>query len=187
MSDYGIVTEAGAVRFERLLPGPVERVWEYLTDSELRRTWFAAGDMELRPGGGLTLLFRNSELAPDDEEVPEKYRQYEGMESKGQVVRVEPPRLLVFEWFEEEGLPTEVSFELEPRGEQTLLILTHRGLPNRAMTVDVSGGWHLHLDVLGDVLAGRPRRPFWARNAALEREYQGRIPADEPEGAAGPA
>ena len=182
MSDYGIVTEAGAVRFERLLPAPVERVWDYLTDSELRRSWFAAGEIELAPGGGLTLLFRNSELAPDGEEVPEKYRQYEGMESKGEVVRAERPRLLVFEWFEENGPPTEVSFELEPRGGQTLLTLTHRRLPNRAMTVDVSGGWHLHLDVLGDVLAGRPRRPFWAANARYAEEYEARIPAGEPAG-----
>lgn len=177
MSDYGIVTEAGAVRFERMLPAPVERVWEHLTDSELRRTWFAAGEMELRPGGGLTLLFRNSELAPDDEEVPEKYRQYEGMQSKGEVVRAEPPRLLVFEWFEENGPPTEVSFELEPCGDQTLLTLTHRRLPNRAMTVDVSGGWHLHLDVLEDQLAGRERQPFWAKNARYAEEYEERIPA----------
>ena len=64
MSDYGVVTEAGAVRFERLLPAPVERVWDYLTDSELRRKWFAGGEMELRPGGAMALLFHNSELAP---------------------------------------------------------------------------------------------------------------------------
>ena len=36
MSEYGIVTEAGAVRFERLLPGPIERVWAYLTDPDKR-------------------------------------------------------------------------------------------------------------------------------------------------------
>ena len=177
MSDYGVVTEAGAVRFERLLPAPVERVWDYLTRSDLRRQWFAGGDMELRSGGPLKLVFHNSELAPADEEVPEKYRPYEGMESRGEVVRAEPPRLLVWSWFEENGPPTEVSWELEPRGEQTLLTLIHRRLPNRAMTVDVSGGWHLHLDVLEDVLARRPRRPFWAVNARYAEEYEARIPA----------
>ena len=31
-ADYGTITEAGAIRFERLLPGPIERVWAYLTD-----------------------------------------------------------------------------------------------------------------------------------------------------------
>jgi uncharacterized protein YndB with AHSA1/START domain len=178
MSDFGVVTEAGAVRFERLLPAPVERVWDYLTDSELRRKWFAGGEMELRPGGAMALLFHNSELAPAGEEVPEKYRQYEGMESKGEIVRAEAPRLLVFNWFEESGPPTEVSWELSPEGEQTRMILTHRRLPNRAMMVDVSGGWHLHLDVLEDVLAGRGRRPFWAANARYAEEYGERIPAE---------
>lgn len=176
MSDYGIVTESGAVRFERLLPAPVERVWDHLTDPALRRRWFAGGDMELRPGGALTLVFRNSELGPEGEEVPEKYRQYEGMESAGEILRVEPPRLLVFLWHEEAGPPTEVSWELEPRGERTLFILTHSRLPSRAMTVDVSGGWHLHLNVLEDLLAGRPRRPFWPANARYTDEYEQRIP-----------
>ena len=171
MSDYGIVTEAGAVRFERLLPAPVERVWDYLTESELRRQWFAGGEMELRPGGALTLVFRNSELAPAGETMPDKYREFEGMESKGEIVAAEPPRRLVFHWFEDEGPPTEVSWELEPRGEQTLFVLTHRRLPNRAMLVDVSGGWHLHIDVLADLLAGRERQPFWPKNARYAEEY----------------
>jgi uncharacterized protein YndB with AHSA1/START domain len=178
MSDYGIVTEAGAVRFERLLPAPVERVWEYLTDPVLRAKWFAGGEMVLQPGGNMNLVFRNSELAPPGEEVPEKFRQYEGMESKGEVVRAEPPRLLVFQWFEEKGPPTEVKWELEPRGDRTLMTLTHSRLPSRAMAVDVSGGWHLPLDVLGDVLAGRERRPFWSANARYAEEYAARIPEE---------
>ena len=177
MSDYGIVTESGAVRFERLLPASIDRVWNYLTRSELRRQWFAAGEMELRPGGALTLLFHNSELAPAGEEVPEKYRQYEGMETKGEIVRAEPPRLLVFNWFEESGPPTEVSWELEARGDETLFILTHRRLPSRAMLVDVSGGWHLHIDVLENLLAGRERQPFWAKNALYAEEYEAKTPA----------
>ena len=177
MSDHGIVTESGAVRFERLLPAPVERVWDYLTRSELRRQWFAGGEMELRPGGALTLVFRNSELGPQGEEVPEKYRQYEGMESTGEILRVEPPRLLVFLWHEEEAPPTEVSWELQPEGEGTRFVLTHSRLPNRAMTVDVSGGWHLHLDVLGDVLAGRERKPFWPANTRYTEDYEARVPS----------
>jgi uncharacterized protein YndB with AHSA1/START domain len=178
MSDYGIVTEAGAVRFERLLDAPVGRVWQYLTESELRRKWFAGGVMDLRPGGPLTLVFRNSELGLEGEEVPEKYRKYEGMESRGEILRVEPPRLLVFLWHEETGPPTEVSWELEERGGQTFFTLIHRRLPDRAMMVDVSGGWHLHLDVLADVLAGRALGSFWSTNSRYTEEYEARIPAD---------
>jgi uncharacterized protein YndB with AHSA1/START domain len=39
------------VRIERLLPGPVERVWAYLTESTKRATWLAAGEFDLRVGG----------------------------------------------------------------------------------------------------------------------------------------
>ena len=177
MSDYGIVTESGAVRFERLLDAPVDRVWDYLTVSELRRTWFAGGDMTLEPGGAMTLVFRNSELAPPGETMPEKFAQYEGMKSPGKIVAVEPPHRLVFDWHEDDGGSTEVSWELEPRGDRTLFTLIHRRLPSRAMTVDVSGGWHLHLDVLEDVLAHRPVRPFWERQEVLEAEYGRRVPA----------
>jgi hypothetical protein len=46
------------------------------------------------------------------------------------------------------------------------------------MLVDVSGGWHVHLDVLEDVLAGRTPRPFWSTNARYAEEYEDRVPAD---------
>ena len=99
-------------------------------------------------------------------------------EALGEILRAEPPRLLVWLWFEEDGPPNEVRWELEPRGEKTLMTLTHSRLPSRTMMVDVSGGWHLHLDVLEDVLAGRARRPFWPANARYAEEYQDRIPED---------
>lgn len=176
MSDFGTVTEAGAIRFERLMPAPIERVWQYLVESELRRTWFCAGEMELRPGGAMTLVFRNSELAPG-EEVPDRFKPAEGMVSTGEIVETDPPYRLVFLWHEDSGPPTEVSWALEPRGGQTLLTLVHRRLPDRAMTVDVSSGWHLHLDMLEGVLGGRDPGPFWSRQAELERDYDSRIPA----------
>ncbi|CAN5643862.1 hypothetical protein BH23DEI1_BH23DEI1_22470 [soil metagenome] len=41
----------GAVRLERRLPGPIHRVWDHLTDPELRATRLAGGPMEGRVGG----------------------------------------------------------------------------------------------------------------------------------------
>lgn len=41
MNEFGVVTEPGTVRFERVLPGPIERVWAYLTESEKRRSYSA--------------------------------------------------------------------------------------------------------------------------------------------------
>jgi uncharacterized protein YndB with AHSA1/START domain len=42
MNDYGVLTAPDTLRIERLLPGPIERVWQYLTDSDKRATWLAA-------------------------------------------------------------------------------------------------------------------------------------------------
>ena len=47
MNRYGERIDASTVRFERLLPGPIERVWEYLSNGTKRATWFAGGDTEL--------------------------------------------------------------------------------------------------------------------------------------------
>ena len=44
---YAQLIQPATLRIERLLPGTRERVWEYLTQSDLHRQWLAAGDMDL--------------------------------------------------------------------------------------------------------------------------------------------
>ena len=172
MSDWGIVTTPASVRFERVLPGPIERVWEYLTDSELRGTWFASGPLEPRMGGALELTFRHSRLAPPGERAPEKHAGAEGYTTVGRITQYDPPRLLAWTWDE-----TEVVWELAPKGDdEVLLTLTHRRLPNRDELRGVSSGWHVHLAVLAERLRGEPLRPFWPRIEQLEAEYAKRIP-----------
>ncbi len=173
---YGTSPEANTVRLERKLPGPIERVWAYLTEPDKRAKWFAGGPMELRPGGKLTFHFHNSQLAPSSEPMPEKYKQYEGMTSNGEVTRCEPPHVLSFTWGEEPGDESEVTFELSDLQGEVLMVLTHRRLANRKMMVDVSGGWHAHVGVLADVLNGREPQPFWSKLEKLEAEYERRIP-----------
>jgi Activator of Hsp90 ATPase homolog 1-like protein len=82
MSEFGVVTEARTLRIRRVLPGPIERVWAYLTESDKRACWLAAGPMELRVGGRVELTFRNSDLSAHAESPPEKYKQYEGAGSR---------------------------------------------------------------------------------------------------------
>ena len=179
MSEYGVVTEPGTVRIERVLPGPIERVWSYLTDSEKRGKWFASGPMELRPGGRIELHFKHADLSPHKEPTPEKYRKYdEGVTSYGHVTRCEPPRLLSFGWGEESGNDSEVTFELTPQGEEVLLVVTHCRLADRKAMVSVASGWHGHLAILIDHLEGRDPRPFWSTHARLEAEYEQRIAAE---------
>ena len=173
---YGVVTEAGTIRFERLLPGPIDRVWDYLTDSEKRGRWLATGPLEQRAGGTVELRFRHADLSPIVEETPERYKEMEGgMTMTGQVIRCDPPRLLSFSWG---GLPakgSEVTFELEPRGDNVLLTLTHRRLTAGAEMLSVSGGWHAHLAILADNLNGVTPRPFWSTHATLEAAYRQRL------------
>ena len=181
MSDYGVITEAGSVRFERLLPGPIERVWDYLTDSEKRGKWLATGRMELRIGGRVELHFVHASLSPHREEVPEKYKAYgDGVTNYGCITQLRPPHLLAYTWGEtqrEPGAPpdSEVTFELTPKGSEVLLVLTHRRLRDRGEMVSVSSGWHAHLGILADNLRGDTPRPFWSVHTKLESDYESRI------------
>jgi uncharacterized protein YndB with AHSA1/START domain len=173
MSDFGVVTEAGSVRFERVLSAPIERVWSFLTDSEKRGKWLATGAMELRPGGKAELTWDNSRLTAE-KEVPPKYQKHAGRHSATwTVVRVEKPRLLVCTWPMQIG-DTEVTFELSEQGEKTVLVLTHRNL-DRATMLGVGPGWHAHLTVMEEVLRGIEPGPFWTNISRLAPEYEKRM------------
>ncbi|AGC48283.1 Aha1 domain-containing protein [Myxococcus stipitatus DSM 14675] len=174
---FGTVSAPETVRIERVLPGPVERVWEYLTDSEKRGKWLAAGEMELRVGGRVELRFFHSGLS--HEPVPERYAvMRDGHVHTGRVTRCEPPFVLAYTWAEQTGAPSEVTFELSARGEEVLLVLTHRRLVTRADRVSVASGWDAHLGILEDVLSGRAPRGFWSTHALREAEYERRLPRD---------
>jgi uncharacterized protein YndB with AHSA1/START domain len=174
--EYGEYAAPDEVRFTRILPGPIERVWAYLTESEKRGKWFAAGEMELCPGGRVELIFRHADLSPVKETTPEQYRQYDqGATAHGRVTRCEPPRILAYSWGEDSGNHSEVTFELTPQGGNVRLVLTHRRLPDRKTVLSVCGGWHTHLGILVDILNGREPKPFWSAHARIEREYARRI------------
>ena len=172
MNEYGVVTEARTIRMERLLPGPIERVWDYLTDSTKRGTWFATGKMELRAGGGIEFFFNHADLSAE-KTPPEKHKnKAAGVSVNGTVTACKPPYLLCFKF----GEAGEVTFELAPKGKDVLLVLTHSKLKDRAMMVGVASGWHSHLAILIDVLNGDEPHPFWTTVTRLEMEYEKRIP-----------
>lgn len=168
----GQFTSPAEVRIVRTLPGPIERVWDYLTDSEKRRRWFAGGPMEPRPGGKVTFQVRHKDLAPDEEPPKEHELKHDcGHSMTGVVTRWEPPRVLAFT-FGSTG-DSEATFELTAQGKTVLLVLTHRArgedLPYLA---DFGSGWHTHLAHLIALLEGAPRPPFWPLHARLKVEYE---------------
>ncbi|MGI9273043.1 MAG: SRPBCC family protein [Woeseiaceae bacterium] len=172
MSMHGEVIDASTVRFERLLPGPIERVWSFLVEADKRAKWLCGGETELAIGGNVDMLFNNASLSSrTDIERPEKYKDMPDCVSfSGSVTRCEPPHVLAHTWvFESEK--SEVCYELTPVEDKVRLVLTHTRLENAEMMLSVCGGWHAHLDILIDVLDGIEPQPFWKIHTQLEAEY----------------
>lgn len=169
---HGQFTGPGEVRLVRTLPGPIERIWEYLTDPEKRARWICGGMLEQKAGGKVEFAMHHKNLAPN-EAPPAKYAHVQdpGVTFEGRVLKCEPPRLLVYTFGSDDS---EVTFELTPQGKEVLLVLTHRtrGTEEQAELCNYASGWHSHLAILIAVLEGTPRPPFWATHAKLEAEYQ---------------
>lgn len=176
MDDYGELLDESTVKFERLLPGPIERVWSFLTDGEKRARWLCGGDVETSVNGRVDMHFHNVSLSTAaDIPRPEKYRDMpEKMSFSGTVTRCEPPHVLHHTWeFEDEN--SEVCYELREEGDKVRLILIHRRLETPRIVLDVSGGWHTHLNLLVDVLEDRELRPFYKMQEQFASEYGERL------------
>ena len=168
----GKFTGPAELRLVRTLPGPIERVWQYLTDPEKRARWFAGGSMEQRVGGKMRLDFRHKDLAPD-ETPPEEYKQHHdpGNSMENVVTRCEPPRVLAFTFGSDRE--SEVTIELTPQGENVLLVLTHRATPGDVPYMsDFGAGWHTHFTLLIAILEGAPRPPFWPVFIKAKADYE---------------
>jgi uncharacterized protein YndB with AHSA1/START domain len=155
----GEMSKVACVTFTRLLPGPIDRVWTYLTDPTKMPTWYGeVALIEPRQGGKVRLM--NGHI-------------------RGLVTQWQPPRKLIHTWnvFDDGAAEDAVSayaesyptFELEPRGDDVLLTFKHfpildRFVPQNAM------GWHTMLDILIAALEDQPvrnRSEYSTRNAAL--------------------
>ena len=173
--EYAAVTGPATIRIERMLPGPIERVWSYLTDSAKRGTWLAEGEMEPRVGGRVEHIFRDNELTEDDDPPPDKYAHIaDEFHMTGRIIVADAPHKLSYSWFDEFG-ESEVKFELTPVDDKVHLVLTHSRLTDRRQIVGAAGGWHVHLDILEARLAGRKPEGFWRSFNRLEGEYELRI------------
>jgi uncharacterized protein YndB with AHSA1/START domain len=159
------------IRFERVLPGPIERVWSYLTESDKRGQWLATGAMEQRVGSEFEMHFHHVDLSQTPIPPPERFKVYaDGVSSHHRVLACEPPHLLAMTWGGFDN-PSEVTFELTPEHGQVRLTVTHRKL-KPADLISTSGGWHTHLDVLADRLDGHLPQPFWPIFEHLVARYE---------------
>jgi uncharacterized protein YndB with AHSA1/START domain len=141
-------------QFERTLPGPIERVWEFLTDPSKLPCWFGEGTIEPRPGGRVSLM---------------------GGHVRGIVTQWQPPRRLAYTWnvfgpgdTESPYPESYLTLELKEHGGDVVLTLTHLPVLDRFEKQNAMG-WHTFLDMLGAALRGEPIEPrhaYMQRNAA---------------------
>ena len=153
MSNLGKALRVPAARFERMLPGPIERMWEHLTDCTKLKGWFGEGTIEPQEGGAVTLM---------------------GGDVRGVITQWKPPRLLAYTWNvfgpqdEESPFPESyLTFELEARGDQVLLTLTHMPILERFEKQNMMG-WHTFLDMVEAALSSQtpePQEVHMKRNA----------------------
>jgi uncharacterized protein YndB with AHSA1/START domain len=169
MTERATLIKPSTIRFERLLPGPVERVWAYLTESKKRATWLAAGEFDLRLGGRIELHFDNDSLS--DEAAPPGATGAGKHTAEGKITRLEPLRLLAYTW-SWSGKISEVTYELTPRGKDVLLTIQHRLPDDHGLKLAVGGGWATHAGILADQLNGVKPRPFFATHAREMKAFE---------------
>jgi uncharacterized protein YndB with AHSA1/START domain len=180
MSPDGTLLDLHTVEFKRLLPGPIELAWNYLTKPELLKTWFADVTLEPRVGGIVDVRFQKDTCGGGKGGVHGTIREFR------------PPHVIVFSWIQRRIQPDgsikdsnegEVRFELAERGDKVLLTLLHSGLSTTELTSH-SAGWHGYLDNLESRISGGGAIDFMASFNRRHPRYQERLSALQRSGTA---
>lgn len=152
-AELATIPDRNTLKFVRHLPGPIERVWAYLTDPKFLAEWFSDGVVADHAGGEVRF----------------------DMGASGRITAYEPPHLLEYTWNEEDAAEGPladalVRWELAEEGSRVRLTLTHSRLPE----VEVLGhgaGWHAFLERLSARVEGREPQPFMELYAPLKTAY----------------
>ena len=171
MSDQVTYPNPTVLEIFRDLPGPIERVWNYLTKSELRQKWICAGDVSPEVGGTIVFDFDHTRLSARP--TPKSHEGGGDQHMVGTVLVYDPPHHLAFSWPSAEAeAPTEVVIKLTETEAGVRLHLRHEKLMTKDYKSGASAGWHTHLDILGDILSDRDGRDFWDHFLPLEETYK---------------
>jgi len=126
---------------EQRIKAPPSTVYAYLTNADLWKRWQGVGaTLDARVGGVFSMLMAN------------------GNNARGEFVELVPERRVVFTWgwVDQPGIPvgsTTVEIELRPDGAGTVLVLTHRSVPDDEVTLH-RAGWAHYLPRLASVASG---------------------------------
>lgn len=149
-----------ALRFERMLAHPPERVWQALTDAGALRAWFPAMvDIEQREGA--PLRFELTEEAKLRFALPD-----EQATAEGEITALERHRVLAYTWADEL-----LRWELTATGQGCLLVFT-TVFGSLEVAADQGAAWHAALEMLEACLDGRDADwSQWERAEQLAADY----------------
>ena len=147
------VAGGSVVRFERHMPCTADEVWAALTEPKKLVEWLAAAEIELTEGGRIQLAFANT-----------------GDLMNGKVTQVQARSILAYTWNSEDADESVVRWELTPEADGCLLVLTHIiSVPERLSYM--LAGWHVHLDLLEETLAGEAKGWPWPHWESMREKY----------------
>lgn len=173
---FGEFVAVGTLVVERLLPGPIERVWAYITEPEACAQWLATIESDLAVGSKIRLHFNHERLTPHDEETPHEHEEQECAGVNGTVLECEYCSVFRFGWNWGDKT-SEVTFRLTRQGDEVLLKITHTNISLLEDMVCIGAGWHTHLGILQAKLQGRVPDPFWSVFEEMKEEYENRLQA----------
>ena len=68
-----------------------------------------------------------------------------------------------------------MTFTLDEQGDEVLLTIVHRRVEDHEVPLNVSAGWHSHVDMLEAKLRGTTPVPHWDNFAQLRVVYAERL------------
>ena len=141
-------TTGAVVQVRRRVRDGAEQIFDLWTKPDLMVRWMSPfpgavdckASCDLRPGGAFSLVMSSKEAS---------------REVSGTYVQIDRPHKLVFTWVGPltNHVNTLVTVELNPRGDETDLVLTHERLPTSAILEGHTKGWGNILDHLADTVS----------------------------------
>jgi len=180
MSHDGSILDLHTVEYKRLLPGPIDLAWDYLTKPELLKTWFNDVTLEPRQGGAIEVRFSNGKGECGAAGVHGVIREFR------------KPHAFAFTWVQQRSQPDgstkasdegEVRFELQQSGDKVLLTLRHSRIPTHELP-NYGGGWHAYLDNLASRISGNGAIDVMQVFHSLRPRYDDKVAALQRSGAA---
>ena len=140
--------------FHRFLNHPVEKVWKFLTEPELLKTWLANARIDLKTGGTVELRYENT-----------------GYVVKGTITRIESMEMLEYTWWAGDEPESLLRWQLSKWGTDGCYLRLHHTFEHKCDLPKVLSGWHVHLNMIDPALSGQPAEWSWENWEKLKDRY----------------